>query len=129
MNGVGNLTAITYVLTIHDPHRFLKSRDVGCYLGLRPRRDQSGDQDPQLGITKAGNGYLRKLLTEAANYILGPFGKDSALRRWGQHLAAQGGKNARKRAVVAIARKLAVLLHHLWVTQQPYQPFYGATAA
>ena len=102
---------------------------MGCYLGLRPRRDQSGDHDPQLGITKAGNGYLRKLLTEAANYILGPFGKDSALRRWGQHLAARGGKNARKRAVVAIARKLAVLLHHLWVTQQPYQPFYGAAAA
>lgn len=129
VNGVGNLTAITYVLTIHDPHRFPKSRDVGCYLGLRPRRDQSGDHDPQLGITKAGNGYLRKLLTEAANYILGPFGKDSALRRWGQHLAAHGGKNARKRAVVAIARKLAVLLHHLWVTQQPYQPFYGTAAA
>jgi transposase len=129
VNGIGNLTAITYVLTIHDPHRFQKSRDVGCYLGLRPRRDQSGDHDPQLGITKAGNGYLRKLLTEAANYILGPFGKDSALRRWGQHLAARGGKNARKRAVVAIARKLAVLLHHLWVTQKPYQPFYGAAAA
>jgi len=127
--GVGTLTAITYVLTIHDPHRFSRSRDVGCYLGLRPRRDQSGDHDPQLGITKAGNGYLRKLLTEAANYILGPFGKDSALRRWGQRLAARGGKNARKRAVVAIARKLAVLLHHLWVTQQPYQPFYGAAAA
>lgn len=129
VNGVSNLTAISYILTIHDPHRFRKSRDVGCYLGLRPRRDQSGEQDPQLGITKAGNGYLRKLLTEAANYILGPFGKDSALRRWGQHLAAQGGKNARKRAVVAIARKLAVLLHQLWVTQQPYQPFYGAIAA
>jgi transposase len=129
VNGVGNLTAITYVLTINDPHRFKKSRDVGCYLGLRPRRDQSGDHDPQLGITKAGNVYLRKLLTEAANYILGPFGKDSALRRWGQGLAARGGKNARKRAVVAIARKLAVLLHHLWVTQKPYQPFYEQAAA
>jgi transposase len=129
VNGVGNLTAITYVLTINDPHRFKKSRDVGCYLGLRPRREQSGDHDPQLGITKAGNVYLRKLLTEAANYILGPFGKDSALRRWGQSLAARGGKNARKRAVVAVARKLAVLLHHLWMTQEPYQPFYGQTAA
>lgn len=128
VNGVGNLTAITYVLTINDPHRFKKSRDVGCYLGLRPRRDQSGDHDPQLGITKAGNGYLRKLLAESANYILGPFGPDSALRRWGHALAARGGKNARKRAVVAIARKLAVLLHHLWTTRKPYDPFYEKAA-
>jgi transposase len=128
VNGVGTLTAMTYVLTINDPLRFRNSRDVGCYLGLRPRRDQSGDHDPQLGITKAGNVYLRTLLTEAANYILGPFGKDSALRRWGLNLAARGDKNARKRAVVAVARKLAVLLHRLWLTGTEYDPFFAAAA-
>ena len=126
VDGVGPLTALTYVLTIGDPLRFRRSRDVGCYLGLRPRRDQSGEHDPQLGITKAGNVYLRKLLTESANFILGPFGKDSSLRRWGQSLAARGGKNARKRAIVAIARKLAVLLHRLWVSETEYQPFFAA---
>lgn len=128
VNGVGTLTAMTYVLTINDPLRFKNSRDVGCYLGLRPRRDQSGEHDPQLGITKAGNVYLRTLLTEAANYIPGPFGKDSALRRWGLNLAGRGGKNARKRAVVAVARKLAILLHRLWVTGTEYDPFFAAAA-
>jgi transposase len=127
--GVGTLTAVTFVLTVGDKHRFTHSRDVGSYLGLRPRRDQSGDRDPQLGITKAGNKYLRNLLVECANHILGPFGRDSALRRWGLHLMARGGKNARKKALVAVARKLAVLLHKLWVTQEPYSPFYGQTAA
>ena len=123
VHGVGPVTALTYVLTVDDPHRFERSRDVGCYLGLRPRRDQSGSRDPQLGITKAGNVYLRKLLVECANYILGPRGEDSALRRWGLQLAGKGGKNARKRAIVAVARKLAVLLHRLWITQSPYVPF------
>jgi transposase len=128
VHGVGPVTALTYVLTLDDPHRFERSRDVGCYLGLRPRRDQSGSRDPQLGITKAGNVYLRKLLVECANYILGARGQDSALRRWGLQLAGKGGKNARKRAIVAVARKLAVLLHRLWITQSPYVPFYKAAA-
>jgi transposase len=127
--GVGALTAVTFVLTLGDKRRFQKSRDVGSYLGLRPRRDQSGSHDPQLGITKAGNAYLRSLLVECANHILGPFGKDSALRRWGLHLMERGGKNARKKALVAVARKLAVLLHKLWVTQEQYSPFYGQRAA
>jgi transposase len=113
VHGVGELTALTFVLTIADPHRFQRSRDVGCYLGLRPRRCQSGDRDPELSITKAGDRYLRSLLTECANFIIGPFGKDSAIRRWGLHLAERGGKNARKRALTAVARKLAVLLHRL----------------
>jgi len=127
VHGVGPVTALTYVLTLDDPHRFERSRDVGCYLGLRPRRDQSGGRDPQLGITKAGNVYLRKLLVECANYILGPHGKDSSLRRWGLQLAGKG-KNARKRAIVAVARKLAILLHRLWITQSRYVPFYEAAA-
>ena len=129
VHGVGPLTALTFVLTLGDKHRFKRSRDVGCYVGLRPRRSQSGDRDPQLGITKAGNGYLRSLLTECANYILGPFGGDSALRRWGLQLAAKGGKNARKRALIGVARKLAVLLHRLWVTQAAYVPFPVTAAA
>jgi transposase len=127
--GVGALTAVTFVLTVGDEHRFQKSRDIGGYIGLRPRRDQPGSHDPQLGITKAGNAYLRTLLVECANHILGPFGKDSALRRWGLHLMERGGKNARKKALVAVARKVAVLLHRLWTTQEQYSPFYGQQAA
>jgi transposase len=124
VKGVGALTAMSFV-TVGDAKRFRKSRDVGCYLGLRPRRSQSGERDPQLGITKAGNRPLRATLVQCAQYVLGPFGPDSALRRWGLTLAQRGGKNAKKRASVAVARKLAVLLHRLWVTQKPYEPFYG----
>jgi transposase len=126
--GVGHLTALTFVLTLGEKQRFQRSRDVGCYLGLRPRRSQSGDSDPQLGITKAGNGYLRQLLVECANHVIGPHGKDSALRRWGLSLGARGGSHARRRAVVAVARKLAVLLHRIWITQEVYVPFYAVAA-
>jgi transposase len=122
VSGVGALTALCYVLTLEDPARFRTSRAVGSYLGLRPRRDQTGASDPQLRITKAGDPLLRRLLVGSAQYILGPFGPDTDLRRWGQRLAARGGKNAKKRAVVAVARKLAVLLHHLWVTGAVYEP-------
>jgi transposase len=122
--GVGALTALTYVLTVADKRRFAQSRDVGCYLGFRPRRSQSGDSDPQLGITKAGDRYLRKLLVQSAHYVLGHYGPDSALRQWGQRIHARGGKNAKKRAIIAIARKLSILLHRLWVTQAEYIPFY-----
>jgi transposase len=126
--GVGQLTALTYVLTLGSKERFERSRDVGCYLGLRPRRSQSGDYRPQLGITKAGNIYLRSLLVECANHVLGPHGRDSTLRQWGLHLASRGGKQSRNRAIVAVARKLAVLLHRIWVTQEPYIPFYAVAA-
>jgi transposase len=122
--GIGDLTALTFVLTLGSKERFKQSRDVGCYLGLRPRRSQSGDRDPQLGITKAGNVYLRSLLIECSGHILRPHGRDSSLRQWGLHLASRGGKQAKNKAVVAVARKLAVLLHRLWVTQEPYVPFY-----
>jgi transposase len=126
--GVGQLTALTYVLTLGSKERFKRSRDVGCYLGLRPRRSQSGDRDPQLGITKAGNIYLRSLLVECANHVLGPRGRDSTLRQWGLHLASRGGKQSHNRAIVAVARKLAVLLHRIWITQEPYIPFYAVAA-
>ncbi len=128
VHGVGPITALTFVLTLGSKERFKQSRDVGCYLGLKPKRSQSGDHDPQLGITKAGNAYLRSLLVECANHILRPHGRDSALRQWGLHLASRGGRQARKKAVVAVARKLAVLLHHLWTTQEPYMAFYEQAA-
>src|SRR5437588_266081 len=122
ISGVGTLSAITFVLTIEDPHRFARSRDVGSYLGLRPKQQDCGDRSPQLRITKAGDQYLRKMLVNCAHHIIGPFGPDTDLRRWGLKLCERGGKNAKKRAVVAVARKLAVLLHRLWVTGEVYQP-------
>lgn len=126
VKGVGPVTALTYILTIEDPHRFTKSRMVGPYLGLTPRRDQSGATDKQLRITKAGNVYLRKLLVGCAHYIMGPFGPDSDLKRHGMAIAARGGKNARRRAVVAVARKLSVLLHRLWVSGEKYDPLHAS---
>jgi transposase len=125
-SGVGLLTALCYVLTLEDPGRFHRSRAVGPYLGLCPRRDQSGGRDAQLRITKRGDAMLRRLLVNGAQYILGPFGPDTDLRRWGLRLAARGGKNAKKRAVVAVARKLATLLHRLWVSGTEYQPLRAA---
>lgn len=122
MPGVGTLTALVFLLTIEDKNRFAKSRMAGAFLGLRPRKSKSGDRDPQLRITKTGDPFMRRLLVNGANYILGPFGKDSDLRRWGLQLAKRGGKNAKKRAKVAVARKLAVLMHRLWVTGEVYEP-------
>jgi transposase len=121
VKGVGDLIATAYVLTIEDPHRFRKSRDAGCFVGLQPGRRNSGESEPQMHISKEGDEYLRMLLVQGAHYILGPFGEDSDLRRWGRKLAARGGKNAKKRAVVAVARKLAVLLHRLWVSGEVYE--------
>lgn len=122
VSGVGTLIALTFVLTVEDRGRFQKSRDVGCYVGLRPKRSDSGDSQPQLRITKEGDIYLRKLLVQGAHYILGYRGPDSDLRRWGMRLAERGGKNAKKRALVAVARKLAILLHRLWVSGEVYEP-------
>ncbi len=124
VNGIGNLTALTYVLTLENPHRFERSRAVGSFLGLRPRQGDSGKQQPQLRITKAGDPLLRRLLVNSAQYLLGHFGQDCDLRRWGLELAKRGGKNAKKRAAVAVARKLAVLLHRLWSRGEVYDPFY-----
>ena len=122
VKGVGTLIALTYMLTLEDPHRFRKSRDVGCYLGLQPGRRNSGQSEPQMHISKEGDPYLRTLLVQGAHHILGPFGADSDLRRWGLKLAERGGKNGKKRAIIATARKLAVLLHRLWVSGEVYEP-------
>jgi transposase len=125
IKGVGALTALAYVLTLEDTERFRTSREVGPYLGLVPRRSQSGDADPQGRITKTGDKYLRSLLVGSAQYMLGHFGEECNLRTWGLRLCERGGKRAKKRAVVAVARKLAVLLHKLWVSGQDYQPFHS----
>jgi transposase len=122
ITGVGTIIALTFVLTLDDATRFHKSRQVGSYLGLRPQQRDSGQRQPQLPITKTGDRYLRSLLIQGAQYILGKFGPDTDLRRWGLSLASRGGKAAKKRAVVAVARKLAVLMHRLWVSEQEYQP-------
>ncbi len=122
VKGVGTLIALTFLLTLEDPHRFRKSRDVGCYLGLQPGRRNSGQSEPQMHISKEGDPYLRTLLVQGAQHILGPFGPDCDLRRWGLKLAERGGKSGKKRAIIAVARKLAVLLHRLWVSGEIYEP-------
>ena len=127
ITGVGALTALAFVLVLQDATRFRSSRMVGPYLGLVPARDQSGEIDPQKGISKEGDRLMRRLLVQSAHYILGPNRMDCDLRRHGQAIAARGGKNAKKRAAVAVARKLAVLLHHLWETKQTYVPLLNVT--
>jgi transposase len=124
--GVGALTSLTFVLTLEDPARFEKSRAVGACLGLVPGKDQSGERDPGQRISAEGDEMTRRLLVGSAHYILGPFAPDSDLRRHGEKIAERGGKNAKKRAVVAVARKLAVLFHHLWITGQVYEPLRNA---
>jgi len=127
--GVGALTSMAFVLTMDDPARFKKSRKVGSWIGLCPKVQASGDRDPQLSISKAGCSYLRRLLVQSAHYILGPFGKDGDLRRFGLRLCERGGKAAKRRAAVAVARKLAVLLHRLWTTAEPYEPLRNSLRA
>jgi transposase len=126
VQGVGPITTLAVLLAIGNPMRFAKSRDVGAYFGIVPRQDHSGARQPELRITKQGNSFVRRLLVQCAQYILGPFGKDSDLRRFGERIIAAGGKNAKKRAIVAVARKLAVLLHRLWVTGEKYEPLRQA---
>lgn len=122
IKGVGALTGLAFVLVLEDARRFASSRSVGPFLGLTSKKDQSGDSDPQRGITKAGNRLLRRLLVQSAHYIQGPFGQDSDLRRHGEKIAARGGKRAKKRATIAVARKLSVLMHRLWISGEIYEP-------
>lgn len=129
IGGVGPIASLTFVLTLDDPKRFRRARDVGAYLGLVPRKKSSGASDPQMRITKAGDHSMRRLLVIAANYILGHFGPDCDLRRFGLKIAGAGNdKTAKKRARVAVARKLAVRMHHLWRTGEVYDPLHNAKA-
>jgi transposase len=130
VHGVGPVTTSVYMAVVGDPRRFRRSRDVAAYVGLVPGQDQSGEEDPQLGISKAGDHLCRRVLVQCAQYILGHYGQDSALRRWGLKLAGDGKNRARKKkAVVAVARKLAILLHRLWVTGERYEPLRGCREA
>ena len=126
VTGVGALSAVAFVLTLEDPRRFEKSRSVGAFVGLVPGLCDSGDNEPQLKISKAGDSYLRTLLVGSAQYILGCFGPDCDLRRYGERILAKGAKNAKRRAVIAVARKLANLLRLLWIRRVKYDPFYNA---
>ena len=127
IGGVGPITSLSFVLAVGDPGRFEDSRDVGAYFGLVPRRDQSGQSDKQLPISKAGNQQVRRLLVQCAQYIMGHFGPDCDLRLYGLNLAARGGKAAKKKAIVAVARKLAVLMIVIWKTRQTYEPLLNNT--
>jgi transposase len=127
VDGVGPIVALAFILTLDNPRRFAKSRDVGPYLGLIPRQYDSGESQPQMRITKTGDRMMRSLLVQSAQHILGRFGKDSDLKRHGLKIAARGGKNAKKRAVTAVARKLSVLLHSLWITAEVYEPLRNST--
>jgi transposase len=127
VRGVGSIVALTYVLSLGDPRRFARSRQVGAYLGLTPGQRDSGDRRHPQRITKEGDAVLRALLVQSAHYLLGPFGSDCDLRRYGERLLSRGGPGFKRRAVVAVARKLAVLLHRLWLSAEPYQPFYEAS--
>lgn len=129
VRGVGAITSLAFALIIEDPTRFKKSRMVGAYVGLRPRQFESGDIKKQLGITKAGDKLLRRLLVQCAHYILGRYGEDCDLRRFGEKIIRRGGKGAKKRAAAAVARKLAVLLHRLWVERKPYEPLRNSALA
>jgi transposase len=129
IHGVGELTALAFVLAIDDPKRFSRSRQVGAYFGLVPRNDQSCDSDRQLGISKTGDTMVRRLLVQCAHVILSDRGGDSALRRWGLAMTERGGKNAKRRALTAVARKLAVLMHSLWTSGQAYEPLRGCPVA
>lgn len=128
ITGVGPITSLAYVLAIGNPTRFAKSRKVGAFFGLAPRKDQSGETDKQLRITKAGDPLVRRLLLQCAQYMLGPFGEDSDLRRWAERKTQHGGKAAKKRALVAVARKLAVRMHRIWITGEVYDPLRLAKA-
>jgi transposase len=126
IRGVGPITSATFVLTLEDPERFRRSRHAAAFLGLTPARRQSGGIDPELHISKTGDRFLRCLLVECAQFILSSHGEDSDLRRWGLALAARGKKAAKKRAVIAVARKLAVILCSLWRSGEDYRPFHSS---
>lgn len=123
VSGVGIITSLAFYAVIGDPARFERSRDVGAYLGLVPRRDQSGELDRACGITKCGNPLMRRLLVQCANQILGHWGKPSALRTWGLAYMERRGRRGNKAARIGVARRLAVVLHSMWKTGQAWNPF------
>ncbi|MFC4993874.1 IS110 family transposase [Rubritalea tangerina] len=126
--GVGALSAVSFVLTIDDPWRFKDPRDVAAYLGLVPKRDQSGEIDKQLPISKAGNRQMRTLLVQCAQYIMRSNSPDCDLKRHGERIAARGGRIAKRKAIIAVARKLSVTMLTIWQRQIEYQPLVAIKA-
>ncbi len=125
IRGVGPITALAFVLNLDNAVEKLESRRAaGPRRGLRPKQRGSGKRQPELSITKSGDALLRKLLLQCAQYVLGHHGAESRLRSWGWRLAARGGKAAKRKAVVAVARKLAILLHVLWKREVDFDPLY-----
>jgi len=122
--GVGNLIGLTYLLTLEDPGRFPVSRDVGPYLGLVPKQRDSGNSQPQMHITKEGDRYLRKLLVQAAQCMLKKTAPETDLKRWAEGHFRPGDKQGKKKTVVGLARRIAVLLHKLWANGEVYDPNY-----
>jgi transposase len=116
--GVGPVVAITYKTAVDDPGRFRKSRDVGPYFGLTPSKYQSGEVDWTGQITKVGDAMVRTALFEAANTMLSRVTRFSALKAWAMRVAKLRGL---KRAKVALARKLAVVLHRMWVDDTDFR--------
>lgn len=124
IGGVGEIVALYFVLAVADPSRIRNPRDIGAYFGLVPRKQQSGSSDPQLRITKAGNSGVRRLLVLAAHCLISR-GKDCALQRWALALCQRGGRNSKKRAIIALARKLAVVMLAIWKSGATYDPWHG----
>jgi transposase len=124
--GVGPITALCFKATIDDPTRFKRSRSVGAYVGLTTRRHASGEVDRSGRISKCGDAMLRTFLFEAANVLLTRVPKWSALKAWGMRLAKRNGL---RKAKVAVARKLAVILHRMWVDGTEFNWSTKKTAA
>ena len=127
--GVGTLIALAFVLTLGDAERFGHSRDVGAFLGLQPKQRDSGNSQPQLGISKTGDRLMRSLMVQAAHCVMRKGAPDSDLKAWGLGKMQSGGKRAKRRAIVGVARKLAVMLHRLWASGEVYDPLYNRKAA
>ena len=129
-DGVGPLTSLAYVLDLNNElGRVKRSRQMGAVVGCRPQQRDSGESSLELSITKAGNPMPLLLLVQSSQRILGPFGLESDLRSWGLGLAARGNKRAKRRAVVAVARKLALVLHAMWRNNEVWQPLLDGEPA
>lgn len=126
--GVGPITSLAFAVVIGDPHRFSNVQDVGAYLGMVVRRDQSGLGDPKLGISKCGNGFMRRLLVQCSTHMLGPRGQPSELREWGLAYVEKHGERSKKKARIAVGRKLAVRMLAIWKKDVEWVAFPGRAA-
>ena len=115
--GIGSLTALTFTSAVDGPGRFPSSKQVGAHFGLTPKKHQSGETDITGGITRTGDAMTRSMLDEAAQAMLTRTQSVSRLRPWGLRVAQRRGLN---RAIVAVARKLATVLHRMWVDGTPF---------